>query len=117
MPPLNVLVTGGAGFIGSRVVDALVAHGHHVAVFDKRAPTTVDGREFVLGDVEDLASVEAAVKGRDAVFHFAGPVLDHYRKDPYTSVRLEQNGTLNLLEACRRQDVEKMIHASSFYVY
>ncbi|HEV2836438.1 MAG TPA: NAD-dependent epimerase/dehydratase family protein, partial [Pyrinomonadaceae bacterium] len=84
MGKANVLVTGGAGFIGSHLVDELVDQGHRVRVFDALVPQVhgedavakyVDpAAEFVGGDVCDRAAVDAALEGIDVVFHQAAEV-------------------------------------------
>ena len=77
---MKVLVTGGAGFIGSHTVDALLARGHEVRILDNlqkpvhlkgRPPWIPDEAEFVLGDVRDKAEWERCLKGVDAIFHLA----------------------------------------------
>ena len=77
---MNILVTGGAGFIGSHTVDALIASGHDVRVLDNLSPTVHPhqkaghvhpGARFILGDVRDKAVLAAAMEDVDAIFHFA----------------------------------------------
>src|SRR5215510_11973537 len=125
----NILVTGGAGFIGSHLVDALVALGHRVRVLDVIAPQVhVTGEpqylnpeaEFIRGDVCDDAAVEKAVEGVDVVYHQAAEVgvgQSMYEIQKY--VRANDLGTAVLLEALvkRRSQIRKLIVASSMSIY
>src|SRR3954467_10636492 len=94
---MQILITGGAGFIGSHVADALLARGHRVRALDNLSPQVhggLDGRpayldpdvELLHGDVRDAAAVRRALEGVDAVYHFAAAVgvgqsmyeIEHY---------------------------------------
>jgi len=127
----RVLVTGGAGFIGSHVVDALVARGYSVRIFDS-LDAQVHGpglewpdylpsdAELVLGDVRDRAAVSQALEGCEAVIHLAAAVgvgQSMYEIERYSSVNVV--GTATLLEEIveRRDRLEKLIVASSMSVY
>ncbi len=126
---MRALVTGGAGFIGSHLVDLLLARGHTVRVLDDllpqahptgRAENLSPAAELVVGDVRDRARVDAALEGIDTVFHLAGMVgngqsmFDLVR---YTDVNVK--GTAMLLEAllARRADIRRLVTASSMVVY
>lgn len=113
---MNVMVVGGAGFIGSHVVRNLEDEGHDVTVFDVKEPEVKPSR-VEIGNVENLNRLQEATEGHDLVYHLAGPVRNAFRRDPYSAAKLEQQGTLNVLEACRHTSVEKVLYASSFYVY
>jgi len=124
---VNALVTGAAGFIGSNLVDRLLASGHRVTGFDNYStglPQFLDqarrcpGFRLVEGDLLDQAALSRAVAGANIVFHMAanadvrrGP--EHPRKD------LEQNtiATSNVLEAMRAAGVQKIVFASTGSVY
>jgi dTDP-L-rhamnose 4-epimerase len=126
----NVLVTGGAGFIGSHLVDALVERGHHVHVLDALVPQ-VHGEskrpsylnphvEFIQGDVCDRQVVDKALEHIDVVFHEAAEVgvgQSMYEIERY--VRANDLGTAVLLEAVlqRRPQIKKLIVASSMSIY
>ena len=130
MEKANVLVTGGAGFIGSHLVDGLVEKGHRVRVFDMLVPQ-VHGEnaepkyvnpaaEFVRGDVCDRAAVDAALEGIDVVFHEAAEVgvgQSMYEIERY--VRANDLGTAVVLEAvlARRPQIRKLVVASSMSIY
>jgi UDP-glucose 4-epimerase len=115
----KVLVTGGAGFLGSHLVDALVERGHAVTVFD-RAPSRwlPVGARAVLGDLLDGAAVAAAVEGQDAVYHLAGFAdLNAAKTRPLDTAKINIVGTLELLEAMRVAGVHRFLFASTAYVY
>ncbi|MCE5228808.1 NAD-dependent epimerase/dehydratase family protein [bacterium] len=130
---LHILVTGGAGFIGSFIVDALVEKGHRVRVFDCLDPQVHgerDGKapeylsrdaEFVLGDVRDVEALDKAMDGIDVVFHEAaavGVAQSMYAIRAYTEANTM--GTANLLELIvnkHRDHVRRMIVASSMSIY
>jgi dTDP-L-rhamnose 4-epimerase len=126
----NVLVTGGAGFIGSHLVDALVERGHRVRVLDalvsqvhgeNATPVYVNSKaEFVQGDVCDRSVVDAALEGIEVVFHEAAEVgvgQSMYEIERY--VRANDLGTAVLLEAilARRPQIKKLVVASSMSIY
>ncbi|MBC7261312.1 MAG: NAD-dependent epimerase/dehydratase family protein [Chloroflexi bacterium] len=118
----RALVTGGAGFIGSHLVERLLQEGLQVVVLDnlsvgKRENVPRDA-EFVLGDVRDLAMVSKALSGVDAVFHLAARVsirasVAGFYEDAETNLM----GTLNALRACASAGIKKFIYASSMAVY
>ena len=120
---MKVIVFGGSGFLGSYVVDELIARGHRVTVFDRRrSPFNHPDAEVVLGDVLDSASVAKAVKGHEVVYNFAGLAdLNESIHKPIETVRLNVLGNMNVLEACRAQEgtlkVERFVFASSVYVH
>src|SRR5262245_11169396 len=125
----NILVTGGAGFIGSHLVDALVALGHRVRILDVIAPQVhVTGApqylnpeaEFIRGDVCDDAAIEKAVEGVDVVYHQAAEVgVGQSMYEIRKFVRANDLGTAVLLEALvkRRSQIRKLIVASSMSIY
>lgn len=130
MEKANVLVTGGAGFIGSHLVDALVDKGHRVRVLDAlvsqvhgddAAPKYVNpAADFVRGDVCDRAAVDAALEGIDVVYHEAAEVgvgQSMYEIERY--VRANDLGTAVVLEAvlARRPQIKKLVVASSMSIY
>ena len=116
----SILVTGGAGFIGSHLVDELV-EDNHVRVLDDCShgsrSAVPDAVEFVEGDVRDAATVERACAGVDIVFHLAANIsVDRSIDDPVESHRINVDGTLNVLEAARDVDA-RVVLASSAAVY
>lgn len=121
----TVLVTGGAGFIGSHLVRRLLTGGHTVRVVDNFSTGRRENLGEVLGDVEliegDLQSYErahAAVRGVDVVLHQAAlPSVPRSIQDPLTSNASNVIGTLNVLLAARDSDVRRVVFASSSSVY
>ena len=115
---MKVLVFGGAGFLGSYVVDALVARGHAVTVYDRRpSPHLPPEAREIAGDILDAERVAAAVRGAEVVYNFAGAAnLDLSLRDPRTFLELNILGNVNVLEGCRRHPVRRFVYASSAYV-
>jgi len=121
----HVLVTGGAGFIGSHTVDALLAAGASVTVLDdfsngKRAnlPTAHDRLKVVAGDVRDAAAVRSALAGVTRVLHLAAQVsVQASVADPLGSCQQNVVGFLAVLEAARAARVARVVYASSAAVY
>jgi nucleoside-diphosphate-sugar epimerase len=122
---MNVLITGGAGFIGSHIAERLALAGHAVAVLDnfssgKRENLEhLEGKVQVLeGDIRDPARVREAVKGRDVVFHGAAIVSVPYSVEhPLETHDVNILGTLHVLEAARHAGVRRVVFASSAAIY
>jgi UDP-glucose 4-epimerase len=119
-----MLVTGGAGFIGSHLVDALVAEGHDVRVLDNLATGSADNLryspkvEFVHGDIRDQQSVEKAARGVSVIFHQAAlPSVPRSIADPLSCHEVNATGTFNVLLAARDAGVRRVVFASSSSVY
>lgn len=126
---MQILITGGAGFIGSHVADELLRHGHRVRALDNLAPQVhgpqaarpaylEPGVELIRGDVRDADAVSRALTGIDAVFHFAAAVgvgQSMYEIAHYTSVN--NVGTATLLQALIEHPVERLVVASSMSLY
>jgi UDP-glucose 4-epimerase len=120
---MRVLVTGGAGFIGTHLCRRLLADGHAVSVVDnestgRRTKLPPDVR-FALGDVSRIEEVEPAfARGLDAVCHIAGQVsIIRSFTDPVVDLRTNVEGTLNVLQLCLKYRVPRLIHASSMTIY
>ena len=125
----TVLITGGAGFIGSHLADELLAHGYRVRALDNLSPQVHGedaGRpdylhgdvELVVGDVRDPDAVRRALDGVDAVYHFAAAVgvgQSMYEVAHYTAVN--NMGTAVLLEALIERPVQRLVVASSMSIY
>ncbi|HEY9855065.1 MAG TPA: SDR family oxidoreductase [Stenomitos sp.] len=122
---MRILVTGGAGFIGSHSVEALLAAGHHVRVFDNLSTGSLDnlaaclGRvEFVEGDIRDEVSLMLAMAGIEAVLHLAAVVSVPISVESTGFTHsVNATGTLNVMEVARRQGVHRVVYASSAAVY
>jgi nucleoside-diphosphate-sugar epimerase len=118
------LVTGGAGFIGSNIAEALVRRGDRVRVLDdfstgrRENLTSMPTVEVVEGDLRDAAVVRRAVEGVDGVFHQAAlRSVPRSVDDPLGSNDVNVTGTLVLLLACRESGVRRVVYASSSSVY
>jgi UDP-glucose 4-epimerase len=127
--PTNIvkrcLVTGGAGFIGSHLVERLLQEGYAVCVLDnfssgKRENLNAcsDNIELIQADIRDLEALIEACTGVDAVFHQAAIAsVYHSIMDPHETHQVNVNGTVNVLEAAHRTGVKQVILASSAAVY
>jgi UDP-glucose 4-epimerase len=125
---MKYLVTGGGGFIGSHITAALAAQGKEtgndeVVVFDNfstgnRANIKDIDCTIIEGDLRNQAALDEAVKGVDTVFHHAALCsVAKSMEDPITTHDVNVTGTLNLLEACRKAGVRRVVFASSSSVY
>lgn len=123
----RILVTGGAGFIGSHIVDRLIAEGYKVRVVDNFSTGRIENLqhlkgnpnlEIIEGDLKNEQNAKEAVKGTDAVFHFAAnPEVRVSTTNPKTHFEENVVATFNLLEAMREFGVREMVFASSSSVY
>jgi len=116
---LKALVTGGAGFIGSHVVDRLLAEGHDARVFDLLpwAYESRPGLEVVAGDLLDPGELRGAAEGCDVIVHLAAAAdVGLVAKDPAGAEQLNARGTLNVLEAARATGA-RVVYASTIWVY
>jgi UDP-glucose 4-epimerase len=122
---LKCLVTGGAGFIGSHITEALVQRGDKVRVFDNLSTgkkenigSVLDQVEFVEGDLRNPSDLARAVQGIDVVFHQAAlRSVPRSVDDPLSTNEVNITGTLNLLMASRTAQVRRVVYASSSSVY
>lgn len=115
---MKVLVTGGAGFIGSHVVDKLIKKGIQAKIFDTVAPSFKNDFEYYQGSILDRDALGFAMNDVDAVIHLAAiaDVKDVF-EDPYRSESINVRGTINVLEAARRSGVKRVIYGSTTWVY
>jgi dTDP-L-rhamnose 4-epimerase len=125
----NILITGGAGFIGSHVADELLTHGHNVRVLDilsAQVHGSVSSRpeylspdiELIYGDLRNPAVLERALRGIDAVYHLAAAVgvgQSMYEIGNYMNINVV--GTAVLLEALIQKGIDRLIVASSMSIY
>jgi len=123
-----LLITGGAGMLGSAIAEMAVDAGARVTILDNLAPayggnlfnlsTVADHIRFVKGDVRDQPLLERLVPGQDAIFHLAAPVRGGGKNDPFEDLDVNGKGHLAVLEACRRHNAKaRIIFASSRLVY
>ncbi|MBK6795783.1 MAG: SDR family oxidoreductase [Acidobacteria bacterium] len=119
------LVTGGAGFIGSHIVETLVNRGEKVRVLDnlmtgkhENIANFEDRIEFILGDIRDFKALGKAVDGVDTIFHEAAiPSVPRSVEDPQLNHDSNVNGTFNLLLAARDAGVRRVVYAASSSAY
>jgi UDP-glucose 4-epimerase len=124
---MKILVTGGAGFIGSHLVDRLIKEGFSVRVIDNLSSGRLENLaqyrgdprvEVVMGDLKKMEDALKAVDGVDVVFHFAAnPEVRVSTTNPEIHFNENVVATFNLLEAMRRRDVKELVFASSSSVY
>ncbi|MFE0458160.1 SDR family NAD(P)-dependent oxidoreductase [Kitasatospora sp. NPDC058965] len=126
----TVAVTGAEGFIGSHLVEHLVAHGHRVRAMvqynsfssfgwlETLDRDTLDSVDIVLGDVRDPGSVTGLVKGTEAVYHLAALIAIPYSyQAPHSYIETNVTGTLNVLESVRHLDIPRLVHTSTSETY
>jgi UDP-glucose 4-epimerase len=122
---MRCLVTGGAGFIGSHLVDALVARGDQVRVLDNLSTGFEENLEasrrkidFRQEDLRDESAIDRACEQIDTVFHVgAMPSVPRSLDDPVTSFEINSRGTLNVLLAARKARVERVVYSASSSAY
>lgn len=120
----KVLVTGGAGFIGSHIVERLIKEGNSVTVMDtllrgnKLTKDTFNAVQFIEKDVRDEIAVNNAMKNVDVVFHLAAVLgVDVVADNPVETMEVETIGTRNIARAALRNDVQKILYASTSGIY
>src|SRR3954452_7138511 len=115
---LGVLVTGGSGFIGSHVVDRLLAAGHRPRIFDIRTSAYHPDLPAVVADLEDLEALCEALDGCDAMIHLAASAdVNEVLADPLEAERRNARGTICVLEAARRLSLARVVYASTIWAY
>ena len=122
---MRYLVTGGAGFIGSNIVEGLLQRGHTVRVLDnfstgrrENLATLLSDIELVEGDVRSYHIVLKAAQGVEVILHEAAlPSVPRSIADPITTNEVNVIGTLNILEAARQTGVRRVVYASSSSIY
>jgi UDP-glucose 4-epimerase len=119
---MKYLVTGGAGFIGSHLVDALISEGHDVTIIDNMLSGSLKNlnpsAKFFNRDIRKISDIEDLFKGQDGVFHLAAIARTPWCiDDPILCYETNVMGTINILEASRRAGIKKVIMTSSNVVY
>lgn len=122
---MKFLVTGGAGFIGSNIVEELLKRGYDVRVLDNFSTGKRENLkdfqkdiELIEGDIRSFHIVQKAVKGIDVILHEAAlPSVPRSINDPITSNEVNVVGTLNILDAAKENNVKRIVYASSSSVY
>ena len=122
---MKVLVTGGAGFIGSNLVDGLLSKGYDVKIIDNLMTGRIENIskylkhiEFIEGDIRDNDTITKVVKNVETIYHLAAiPSVPYTIKNPIETNEIHINGTLNILDASIKNNVKRIIFASSSSVY
>ena len=115
---MRALVTGGAGFIGSHVVDKLRDKGVEVRVYDMTMPTHRKDIEYYQGSLLDFEALRMSLDKIDVIFHLAAVAdVKEVYEEPHYSESINVRGTINVLEAARRSGIKRIIYASTIWVY
>lgn len=115
---MNIIVTGGAGFIGSHVVDELLAQQHEVTIYDLEQPRFNQPCTFVRGDVRDLERLTGVAAKADIIYHLAAEAnVNRFFESPLFSNDITASATLTVLEAARRAGGKRVILASTEWIY
>ena len=113
----NVLITGGSGFIGSYVVDALVENKYKVTILDLNQPKRKDVK-FIQGSILDKSIVRSALKNINIIFHLAAVSdITKVKEIPLKTIKTNILGTTFLLEGARNANIDRFVFASSIYSY
>ena len=119
---MKVLVTGGAGYIGSVLVDRLISEGHQVNVIDNLSNGFAENihkdAEFIEGSILDNNALSKALNGVEAVLHLAAKIrVEEGEGNPELYKKVNVNGTLDLLKLCKEKGIKKFVFASTAAVY
>ena len=115
----RILITGGSGFLGSHIADELSIWGHQVSILDlKESKFLRPDQQMIIGDITNNSFVNEALKNIDIVYHLAALAdLNEAQNKPTDTVRINILGTINLLEAAKKNNVERFVFGSTVYVY
>jgi UDP-glucose 4-epimerase len=123
---MNIVITGGAGFIGSHLTDELISRGYQITVLDNLRNGSLQNIEFaqqhssfkfIKGDILKSFDCLAAIEGSDCVFHLACLGVRHSLHSPLENHRVNAEGTLNVLEACVKNKVKRFYYISTSEIY
>lgn len=119
MTQKKAVITGGSGFLGSHLADALQDAGYGVFIYDlKESPWIREGQTMVVGDLMDSQKLSEAIEGAEYVYHLGGIAdIGQAAADPVATVQCNIIGTTNVLEACRHAGVKRLMFGSTVYVY
>src|SRR5688500_17709340 len=122
----SILVTGGAGFIGSHLVGKLLLDGHRVIVLDNLRNGRLENLseankhthfKFINGDILDIETCENASADIDVIYHLACLGVRHSLHSPFENHKVNAEGSLNMLEAARKNQVKKFFYISTSVIY
>ncbi len=116
---MNIIVFGGAGFLGSHVCDKLSDAGYSVTIFDiNESPWKRGDQKMIVGDILDQKAVQKAMRGIDVVFNFAGIAdIDEAKTRPLETAKYNVLGNTLLLDEANKAGIKRFIYASTVYVY
>ena len=116
---MNVLVIGGAGFIGSHTSDVLSKNGHKVKILDRvSSPWLRSDQKMIIGDMMDKKTLQLSMKNIDYVYYFAGVAdIGEANNKPHKTIEINIMGLTNALEAATKCKIKKFVYASTMYVY
>lgn len=115
---MKIVVTGGSGFIGSHVVDELLNRDREVVIYDLEAPRYEQSCDYVRGDARDIDRMVRMLGSGDIVFHLAAEAnVNRFYESPVYSNEITAGATLSVLEAARRSGADRVILASTEWVY
>ena len=115
----NVLVIGGSGFLGSHTSDQLTEDGYQVTIFDKEPSKWIKkNQNMIVGDFLDYKKLTEAMRNASIVYHFGAMAdIGETKINPRKTIEANIMGTLNILEAIKESSIERLMYASSAYVY
>lgn len=117
---MKIAITGGSGFIGSHIAEKLAEKGHSVSIIDLRKPHKIGigGIRYVKADIREKKGMIDALKGAEYIYHLAAVSnVNEAKKDPINCYNTNVLGTMNVLEAARKNDAKRVIFASTVWVY
>src|SRR5690349_17900069 len=115
---MKILVTGGSGFIGSHVVDVLLEQGNEVVIYDLDSPRFGQPVKYVKGDTGDMERLMDSSKGFDIIYHLAAEAnVNRFYESPLYSNHITSACTLNVLECARRNNIGRVLLASTEWIY
>lgn len=116
---MKAVVLGGSGFLGSFVADELSDNGYSVKIYDLvESKWLRNDQEMIMGDLLDVERLEQAINGCDVVYNFAALAdLNQALEKPVETASINVLGNVNVLEACRKYNVQRFVYASTVYVY
>jgi len=114
---MNIGVTGGSGFIGRYLVSNLLKDKHNVFVLDTQKPSD-DNAKWIKVDILDLDRLKKRMSDLDVVYHLAAIADATFAaNNPLLTIKVNVEGTANILEACRKNEVKRIIYASTIWIY
>ena len=114
---MKIAVTGGSGFIGSHIAEKLASEGHAISIIDLKKPHKT-GFDYIKADIREKNSMMKALNGIDYIYHLAAVSnVNEAKKDPVECYTTNVLGTLNVLEAARKNNAKRFIFASTVWVY